>query len=126
MNNQELEQKIKEILSISNFFDMIESAVSFEKEYKNTDFYKKTKMSLFDIIKMSKVWYSFNIKELSSKVQSMIDSLNFAQVQSIIEQFGNVFSEENEEVANQLKQINEMDFDFLKNRIIRSYKQVEL
>ena len=116
MNNQELEQKIKEILSISNFFDMIESAVSFEKEYKNTDFYKKTKMSLFDIIKMSKVWYSFNIKELSSKVQSMIDSLNFAKVQSIIEQFGNVFSEENEEVANQLKQINEMDFDFLKNK----------
>ena len=29
MNNQELEQKIKEILSISNFFDMIESAISF-------------------------------------------------------------------------------------------------
>ena len=38
MNNQELEQKIKEILSINNFFDMIESAVSFEKEHKNTDF----------------------------------------------------------------------------------------
>ena len=65
---------------------------------------------------MSKVWYSFNIKELSSKVQLMIDSLNFANVQNIIEQFGNVFSEENEEVANQLKQINEMDFDFLKNK----------
>ena len=46
----------------------------------------------------------------------MIDSLNFANVQSIIEQFGNMFSEENEEVANQLKQINEMDFDFLKNK----------
>ena len=59
---------------------------------------------------MSKVWYSFNIKELSSKVQSMIDSLNFAQVQSIIEQFGNVFSEENEEVANQyLKDIRQSE-----------------
>ena len=98
MNNQELEQKIKEILSISNFFDMIESAVSFEKEYKNTDFYKKTKISLFDIIKMSKVWYSFNLKELSAKVQEVIDSLNFDQVQNIIEQFGNTFSAENEEV----------------------------
>lgn len=116
MNNQELEHKIKDILSIKNFFDMIESAVAFEKEYKNTDFYKKTKISLFEIIKMSKVWYSFNLKELSTKIQEVIDSLNFDQVQNIIEQFGNTFSAENEEVIDQLNQINEMDFNFLKNK----------
>ena len=40
MNNQELELKIKEILNNKNFFDMIESVMEFEKEYKGTDFYK--------------------------------------------------------------------------------------
>ena len=43
MNNQELELKVKEILSIENFFDMMEAVFAFEKEYKATEFYKKTK-----------------------------------------------------------------------------------
>ena len=44
MNNNELELKIKEILSIENFFDMMEAVFDFEKEYKGSEFYKKTKM----------------------------------------------------------------------------------
>ena len=34
MNNQELELKVKELLNISNFFDMIIAVKEFEKEYK--------------------------------------------------------------------------------------------
>ena len=32
MNNQELELKVKELLNISNFFDMIIAVKEFEKE----------------------------------------------------------------------------------------------
>ena len=46
MNNQELELKVKEILAIENFFDMMEAAIAFEKEYKGTNFFKKTKEQL--------------------------------------------------------------------------------
>ena len=49
MNNQELELKVKEILEIENFFDMIEAAVALKKEYKRTKFYKKTKMPLIEV-----------------------------------------------------------------------------
>lgn len=55
MNNQELELKVKEILSIENFFDMMEAVFAFEKEYKATEFYKKTKMSLVEVMKESKI-----------------------------------------------------------------------
>ena len=43
MNNQELELKIKEILKIKNFFDMVEATVAFDKEYRTSSFYKATK-----------------------------------------------------------------------------------
>ena len=36
MNNSELELKIKEIIKIENFFDMMEAAQDFEKEYKQS------------------------------------------------------------------------------------------
>ena len=50
MNNQELELKVKELLAIENFFDMIIAVKDFEKEYKNSDFFKSTKMSLILIM----------------------------------------------------------------------------
>lgn len=55
MNNQELELKVKELLAIDNFFDMIIAVKDFEKEYKNSDFFKATKISLMDIIKNAKM-----------------------------------------------------------------------
>ena len=32
MNNQELELKVKEILAVDNFFDMVEATIAFNKE----------------------------------------------------------------------------------------------
>jgi hypothetical protein len=55
MNNQELELKVKELLEIENFFDMIIAVKDFEKDYKGSDFYKTTKMPLMEVIKHSKV-----------------------------------------------------------------------
>ena len=41
MNNIELENKIKELLSIENYFDMIVAMKKFEPEYKKSDFFKE-------------------------------------------------------------------------------------
>lgn len=56
MDNKELNIKFQEILSTKNFFDMLENAMAFEKEYKQSSFYKKTKLSLLEALKYHKVW----------------------------------------------------------------------
>ena len=108
MSNAELELKIKEILSVENFFDMIEKVVEFEKEYKGTNFYKKTKMPLMEVIKNSKVWYTLRFDSLQEKIQELINGLSFENINSILDQFSQVYAQENTEtlsIINKLKDI---------------------
>lgn len=104
MNNQELESKVKEILGITNFFDMVEAAFAFEKEYKNTSFFKKTKMPLVDVIKNSKAWYALQLKDIKDKIQSLIDNIDITNIQSVITQLGDIYAIENEETLNIIKE----------------------
>lgn len=108
MSNAELELKIKEILSTENFFDMIEKAVEFEKEYKGTGFYKKTKMPLMEVIKNSKVWYALQLKDVVDVIQGMIDSLNVENVNSILSQLGEVYSKENTETLSIINEFKDL------------------
>ena len=108
MNNQELELKIKEILSIENFFDMMEAVFAFEKEYKTTEFYKKTKMSLVEVIKESKIWYALQLKDIGSKIQSLINDLDLSNLNNVLEQLGDVYGQENEETLNIIKEFKEI------------------
>ena len=108
MNNQELELKVKEILSIENFFDMIEATLAFEKEYKTTEFYKKTKMSLVEVMKESKIWYALQFKDIGSKIQSFINDLDLSNLNKILEQLGDVYGQENEETLNIIKEFKEI------------------
>ena len=48
MDNVELEQKVKEILNITNFFDMLLAAKEFEKDYKTSDFYNGKESWIFE------------------------------------------------------------------------------
>ena len=108
MNNQELELKVKEILSIENFFDMMEAVFAFEKEYKGTEFYKKTKMSLIEVIKESKIWYTLQFKDIGNKIQSFINDLDLSNLNNILEQLGDVYGQENEETLNIIKEFKEI------------------
>lgn len=104
MNNQELELKIKEILAIENFFDMMESAIAFEKEYKTTEFFKKTKMSLIEVIKGSKAWYALQLKDITTTIQKEINSLDLTKLTNVLNQLGDVYDKENLETLNILKE----------------------
>lgn len=108
MNNQELELKVKEILGIENFFDMIEAAVDFEKEYKATGFYKKTKMPLLNVIKLSKTWYSLTLKNLGQTIQDIIDSLSLENISTILTQLGDVYASENSEILNMINDFKDI------------------
>lgn len=104
MNNQELELKVKEILEIKNFFDMVEAVFVFEKEYKGTDFFKKTKMPLIEVVKNAKAWYSLQFNDMGKKIQDFINGLDFTQVNNILNQFSDVFGQENEETLQILQE----------------------
>lgn len=108
MNNQELELKVKEILAIENFFDMIEATIAFEKEYKGTDFFKKTRMSLMDVIKNSKAWYMLQLKDIANKVQSFLDNLSFDSINQVLNQLGDIYTEENEETLQMIREFKEI------------------
>lgn len=108
MNNKELELKIKEILAIENFFDMIEAIIAFKGEYKQSEFYKATKVSLTDVIKNAKLWYTLQFNDIANKIQKMINSLDLTKISEVIEQLGEMYGQENEEImeiANSFKQI---------------------
>ena len=108
MNNQELELRIKNILSIENFFDMMEEVVSFEKEYKTTNFYKKTKLPLIEVVKNTKVWYTIQLKDLGSKIQNIINELDFTKINGILDQFGSVYGQENADILNIIKEFKDI------------------
>ena len=104
MNNQELELKVKEILSIENFFDMIEATIAFEKEYKGTDFYKKTKMPLVEVIKNAKAWYLVQFNDVVDKIQAIINEISFDNIQEVLMTLGNVYEKENMDTIDIIKE----------------------
>ena len=83
MNNIELELKLKEILENKNMFDLIENAVAFDKEYKQSSFYKNTKLPLMEVVKYGKVFYGLDVKELVSSLkdslQNIINDLDYLE-----------------------------------------------
>lgn len=109
MNNQELEIKVKELLEIQNFFDFIEAVKEFEKEYKNTDFYKKTKFPILEMIKNAKGFYFLQLDDLFNKLQEKINGLNFDRLYSIVDEFSAVLSKETQETLSGLGDITEFN-----------------
>ena len=107
MNNQELELKIKEIINMPNMFDMIIAAQNFEKEYKQSDFYKTTKIPLKEIIKNAKLYYIFSYQNMIERIQSLINDLDFNKVNSLLDQFSSMFEQENDETMNMINELKE-------------------
>ena len=105
MDNKQLELEIKEILATTNFFDMIEKALTFEKTYKASSFYKTTKMPLMEVIKQSKMWYLVNFDELLKTIQEKINQLDLSKFMEIIDQAGGLFAGENQEILNMIQEV---------------------
>ena len=108
MNNVELEKKILEIIDMDNFFDMVLAAKEFEKEYKNSDFFKQTKMPLKDVIKESKIFYALQLRDAEKKVQALLDNLSLDNVNQILDKIGATFGAENEEIRESLEAFKDL------------------
>lgn len=110
MTNIELEQKVKEIIAEENMFDMIEKALSFEKEYKQTSFYKTTKMPILSVIEKAKMFYfKINFDGLFDQLQEKINSLDLENINGLMDQMANVFANENNEIYNMINEVKDID-----------------
>ena len=107
MNNQELELKIKEIVNMPNMFDMIIAAQNFEKEYKQSDFYKATKIHLKEIIKNAKIYYTLSYQGIIEKIQSLINDLDLNNINTLLDQIGSTFEQENNETMTMINELKD-------------------
>ena len=108
MNNQELELKLKEILEKDNIFDVVEATVEFDKEYRKTNFFKKTKMPLMEMVKNGKLWYALNLNSLGVKLQKLIDNLDFENINGILNDLGSTYEKENRETLDIIKEFQKI------------------
>lgn len=108
MNNNELEQKVREIIALPNFFDMLEAAYDFNKEYVLSDFYKKTKIKLADIIVSARDFYNSTADILIDKMQDVIDGIDVERLTGVLEQTDAIFTNENEAAVNSLQTLKEI------------------
>ncbi len=114
MDNTELEKRIKEIIDMGNMFDMIIAAKDFEKEYKTSDFYKETKMSLMEVIKDAKMFYLVDTATLKNKIQNTIDGLNIDHLNDLFDKIGGIYAKENNDTLQMLEGLSDFK-DIVKN-----------
>ena len=110
MNNIELENKIKELIAIENYFDFVIAVQKFEKEYKNSDFFKTTKRPLEVVIKEARIHYGLQLNELGKQIQKILDNLSLDNVNDLLDKMGGIFGQENADIKELIK-----DFSDLKN-----------
>lgn len=107
LTNQELEKEIKKLVKIDNLFDFIMAAQNFEPCYKNSVFYKQTKIPLNKILKDARIYYTCNVDAITNMIQNIINGLDVTKLQNIVEELGQTFSDENEEVEDQLASLED-------------------
>ena len=117
MDNLDLQKKVMEIVATPNMFDAIMEMKNFEKDYKASDFYKATKMPIEDVIKYGKMWYTYDVDSIGSKIQDFVNNLDLEHLMELINQIGDTFSKENEEILGAAQTLK----DIVKQRLEVKY-----
>ena len=108
MNNSEPESNVKGIIKIENFFDMIEAAQAFEKEYKQSDFYKKTKQPLLPMLKEAAGWYGIAADRIFKEAQKEINKLDISHLNDLLDKIAETFGTENATITEQISQLQDI------------------
>jgi len=118
--NEYLNKRLFEILDGSdNFFDVLLELKEFEKEYKQSTFYKTTKINLMDLVKDARIFYLTNTKVISNKINNIINGLDGEKLAEILDQGGSILQANNEATLAQLQEFKELGgADIIKNQMI--------
>lgn len=89
MTNQEIIEKINTLMSENeNFCDLLLALKNFNKEYKKSDFYKKTRISLNRLVRQYRAYSFTNLDEIFDRVQEKINNLYLSNIQNIVDTLG--------------------------------------
>ena len=90
MTNLDLSLRIEECLSEFNPLDCIEKIVELRKDYKDSEFYKKTKMSFEQCIEMYGKVYQLKMSRRSfgDMIEDYLINLDEFKLQRIVDKFG--------------------------------------
>lgn len=89
MTNQEIIEKINTLMSENeNFCDLLLALKNFNREYKKSNFYKKTRISLNRLVKQYRTYSFTNLDEIFDRIQEKINNLDFSNVQNIVDTLG--------------------------------------
>lgn len=111
MTNEELSLKFESIIIQNNFFNQIQALTEFEKEYKTSDFYKATKMSLKDVYKnyalyrLLRYGVEIDLGKAIDDIQSLINNLNLDNLEGLLGKVEDIFSNENEQIQKDFESI---------------------
>lgn len=89
MTNQEIIEKINTLMSENeNFCDLLLALKNFNKEYKKSNFYKKTRISLNCLVKQYRTYSFTNLDGIFDRIQEKINNLDFSNIQNIVDTLG--------------------------------------
>lgn len=121
MNNFDLAVKIEECLTEVNALDAIEKIVELRKEYKDSEFYKKTKMSFEQCVEMygKIIQVKMSRKNLGDTIEDYILNLNLRQMQKIVDKLATLLEKTDLTVIeNYLSNLTKtIDFTELQSKI---------
>jgi hypothetical protein len=101
MDNKEIIQKLHEILQSNNLCDEIQLLKKFNKEYKKTDFYKTTHVSLKTLYSQYKTESMLKLDVLFKNISSQLENLD---TDAIVSALGAI----DEETKQQLKEYKDL------------------
>ena len=58
-----------------------------DKEYKQSDFYKQTKIDLLNLVELYKKMNPINFNKLKDEIQNLIDNLSLDRIEELMNQF---------------------------------------
>lgn len=108
MDNVELETKVLEIIKEDNYFEMVTKAAAFEKEYKTSDFYKKTKKPLVEVVKEAKIFYALQLRDLARYLQKQLNSIDLSHISELLDNVNETFSMENQDIRETIETFSKM------------------
>lgn len=97
MTNQELNDRIKEIAKKPTLEQIVEM-VGFEKEYKQTEFYKTTKMPLEKLVRTEQINAFVSMSWVRPMIQDVLDNIKLDHLEELINQTASVFAKENADI----------------------------
>lgn len=111
LTNQDLQVKMEKFFQIDNYFDLMEAIAEFDKEYKDSSFYKKTKKPLLVVVRESYLFYNLNFNCIFQKLQNLINKLDLTNLMEVIEKISEMYENENTDIMATINSIKEIFSD---------------